>query len=1493
MARLAISKDYFPAYARLPRKAQRKADEFLRKFEQDSTSAALHLEPIKRTLDTQLRSARIGDDYRVILRAPEQGDVFLVLWADHHDEAYRWAVTKQTAVHPATGSLQIFDVTGAAQALTTASPTPEPAPAAPEAALPPALFAAHTDDELFLAGVPRALLPSVRALSSDADLDRLLPHLPPEAGEVLTALAAGISLDDALEEVLGRVAAPTATPAPPAIDVTDVPAALARDTTQRQFRLLADGLDLDAALKHPLDVWRVFLHPRQRRLAFARTKGPTRVLGGAGTGKTVVALHRAAFLVREVFTKPDDRVLFTTFNVNLAHDLRAQLGKLLEPEQLARVEVVNLDAWASSYLRGRGVAVRPAFEKEQRQHFDAAYEVYGVDDVPLDFYRMEWREVIQDQGLRTEDEYVKAVRRSRGVPLPRADRRRLWPVFAAYRDNLEHAGLLEPLDILRRARAALEEAGGPPRYRAVVVDEAQDFAADGLRLLRAIAGPERPDDLFLVGDAHQRIYGRPVALSQCGIQVRGRRSQTLRLNYRTTGAICRWSLAILKDVTVDDLDDGAADRRGYVSLREGPVPDVRGFATALDEESAVVATVQAHLDAGTPAEAICVVARTTGPLRDRLGPALARAGVASVLLEQEEPRLPGIRLATMHRVKGLEFAVVVLAGVSRQDVPYPTPELRSDDPVMAAAALVQERSLLYVAASRARDALHVFHCGAPSPFLLAPAGNAAPAAREPTRVPPSAPAGAVASPPTSPPPARDAVVASAAPARAATPVPLAADPGALQAVLARPLSELHLPTRLANWVHRAGLETLGALARTAPSALLAERNLGRKSIQDARGLIEGMTGRLWEDLVDEAPGDGTLVPGTPDTSTWDGLRRALTDEQRALPLSDLPLAARLVTYATREGLVTLGELADRSRAVLLRAPNLGRATVDALPGVIAGHLRSLDDARSSGAGLLEAFRAALEPLEPMLRIIATRRSGLAGEPVTLQELGDMFGISRERVRQLEAKVCEQLRRQPWAIDARRRVEDAVRDGAVPLLALEQDAWWAGASETPGVVELVVEHVLDVGTHVIELDDAIWLSRHKVGLLHDAFTALLADAQAIAYPVSLGSFEPLIAARGGPFGLRVAAYFRDELHARLQMEEHAPGASGSSGDPRGDARVLAFGDTRQAELLALLRASPVPMHLDEVARQMGGRRRCLLPDEVLHFRRGTIGLRQHFPDFEAWQARLVPDAVRLIERLGPERQWYCGELLDELREEHDIPDWLTAFGLAALIKAEGSLRYLGRLRVALPGSQDAEARVFVHDAVEKLLKDAGEPVLRSELLEKIDQRVGTAGAYGSLVFNRPLFVRVDEDRIGLLSRDVPGGAAAITEAGDHLEAVLARRDRGLSDVHAHDEVVGLSPEHASWSTQLLMSVLRSDGRFRLNQSGAVGLATWESTRVPTRLELVRSALEEAGGRVSVEAVLARIEAHYGVRPSRGALISLAMNVGARVDGDWVIRKVDGA
>jgi superfamily I DNA/RNA helicase/mRNA-degrading endonuclease RelE of RelBE toxin-antitoxin system len=1514
MTRLAVSKDYFAAYAHLPRKAQRKADELLVKFQRDSTSLGIHLEPIHGCVDKQLRSARIGDDYRVILRAPEIGDVFLVLWADHHDEAYRWAATKQTAVHPATGSLQVFDTA------TIEPSSPSIALEAPGAAATQLggeqLFHSFDDETLFLAGVPLVLLPSIRAIRSDSELDAMLPHLPPEAGEVLTGLASGLALDEVLEEVLGRTAVPPAAPTQAPIDTSDVVAALARESTQRQFRLLDGELDLDAALKHPLDAWRVFLHPRQKRIARAHTKGPVRVLGGAGTGKTVVALHRAGFLVTEVFTKPDDRVLFTTFNVNLATDLRLQLGKLLEPDHLARVEVVNIDAWAAAYLRKRGVTVRTAFEDEQREHFQSAYDVYGEDGRTLEFHRAEWREVIQEQGLRTEDEYVFAVRRHRGLPLSRTERRTMWPVFQAYRESLDRDGFLEPIDVLRRARAELEAAGAPPHYRSIVVDEVQDFSAEALKLVRAIAGPERPDDLFLVGDAHQRIYRRPTSLSSCGIQVRGRRSQTLRLNYRTTGAICRWSLGVLDGIDVDDLDEGKADRRGYVSLREGPAPSVQCLSSQMEEEKAIAQLVGDGLGVGWIPEGVCIVARTHRTLTERICPALTKAGIEWVTLEKEEPRRGGVRVATMHRVKGLEFPVVILAGMSKGEVPLQTPELTSDDPLVAELALLREKSLLYVAASRARDELHVFAAGELTPLLSnltkvtatdrakprPPTVRPPPPRTVPPPAAPSVPAASLATNTPEVPPPQPLHAIEAEVEGHTTVLSSATVSSELAALLLTPVDDLDLPTRMLNFATEKGVVTVLDLVRWTQPELMAQRNLGRKTVRVSREAIEDLTGRRWEDLtaldrsavlaaheradaevsdadVADAVSLGTAHPADLSSMPWDALRQALSITDRLARLERIPLPTRARGFATTHGLQTLGELAKISAAELAKADNFGRKTIKELPKVIAEHLtRRRAEERLADEGFVECWLTLLEGLDRIPRIVLTRRSGLVGPVETLKEIGEMLGVSRERIRQIEAAAIEELTLRSWVDVAQRRVDDVVADGGRSLADLENDAWWREATRRPEVTRYLVESVLEANTYIITFDDETWISRHKESVVEEAWLHLRNDASAVALPAPQEAFDALVRPIEVQLGSAFATAFRERLRELTIADESDPG------------RVVAVGGGRIAKAMALLRSSPVPVHASEVEAAIGGRHH--FPDEMIRFGDGRVGLREHIPDFETWQTQLVPAAADIMRRVDPDRQWSCNELLDELRDEHAIPEWLNPFVLAALIKAGSELHYLGRLRVALPGTKDDTDRIYLHELMEEILREAGEPLARDEIVSRIRARIGITDLAINQAITRPEFVRVDLDRIGLVERDVPGGQAAIDEARDEAATLLERRDRGLSIFHVHEEVSRLSAAHEQWTRELTSSILHGDPRFRFSQSGAMGLASWESTRVPTRLELVRSALEEAGDRVSVEAITARVEAHYGEPIGRGFLASIAAKLGASLAGEWIVRKTDG-
>jgi hypothetical protein len=689
------------AYSQLPRKIQKKVREFTGKFRQDPTQSGLNFERVDGARDPKVRSIRIDQAYRAIVVHPPKGDVYLCAWVDHHDDAYRWVRDRLFEVNPRSGTLQVFEV------VEGAAPTPE-APSAPE---PACLFDAIDDEDLLLAGIPMPLLPAVRNVKTEADLDVLVPHLPADAADMLYMFAAGYSLVSALEET------DRSKPEPEKVDVEDFQAALARDESQRSFKIVANEDELEAMLDAPLEQWRIFLHQSQRRLVKSNASGAVRVLGAAGTGKTVTAMHRANHLASSVFTKATDRILVTTFTKNLAIDLKINLRNLCATEAFARLEIVNLHRWADAFMRRQGHTFHIIRnERQRRELMETAMNDVAYDEFPVAFFVEEWDTVVQQQDVDSRDGYLTARRVGRGTRLGRKQRVHVWEVFQRYRELLEENGLYEWQDLIRETRLYLEKQGVTMPYRAIVTDEIQDFTANELKLLRAML-PPGPNDLFLVGDGHQRIYNPATTLKSCGIEIRGR-STRLKVNYRTTQEIQASAVCILEGREIDDLDGGVDTLRGYSSLRSGPAPQLKHFERENDEAAFVLETMQRWIAEGVLPESICLAARTHALLDGRYAPILKSAGIASVEVTTDpegEASQPGVRFATMHRLKGLEFPRVILVGVQDGIVPLTVPE--SGDPISEAEHELRERCLLYVAMTRARDVLVVTGFGVPSSLL--------------------------------------------------------------------------------------------------------------------------------------------------------------------------------------------------------------------------------------------------------------------------------------------------------------------------------------------------------------------------------------------------------------------------------------------------------------------------------------------------------------------------------------------------------------------------------------------------------------------------------------------------------------------------------------------------------------------------------------------------------------------------------------------------------
>ena len=271
--------------------------------------------------DPNFWSVRVSSDIRLTVH--RSGESLLLCYVDHHDKAYMWAERRKLETQPKTGAAQLVEIRETVKEILV--PHYVEAQEASRQSVTPKqiLFSNLSDDQLLSYGVPAEWLNDVRAATEDTLL-ALTDHLPAEASEALLELATGGKPE-------------VATPLPAKTDPFEHPDA------QRRFRTMKDVEELQRALEYPWEKWTVFLHPAQRQWIERDHSGPARVSGSAGTGKTIVALHRAVFLAR---ANPDARVLLTTFSETLANDLRTRLRRLIsnEPRLGERLDVYSLDA---------------------------------------------------------------------------------------------------------------------------------------------------------------------------------------------------------------------------------------------------------------------------------------------------------------------------------------------------------------------------------------------------------------------------------------------------------------------------------------------------------------------------------------------------------------------------------------------------------------------------------------------------------------------------------------------------------------------------------------------------------------------------------------------------------------------------------------------------------------------------------------------------------------------------------------------------------------------------------------------------------------------------------------------------------------------------------------------------------------------------------------------------------------------------------------------
>lgn len=687
---LRIADTFTDSLARLTPDEQKSVKNTAFDLQINPASPGMNFHRLEKPRDKNFFSVRINDDIRLILHRTQSS--LLLCYVDHHDKAYQWAERRKLETHPKTGAAQFVEIRQRIEEVVVPKYV-EPITAeitCPKKQLP--LFPSVTDDELLSYGVP----PDWLALVKDANEDSLLEiveHLPQEAAEALLELATGGKPQPAIASK-------------PGLDPFEHPDAL------RRFRVMTDVDALRQALDYPWDKWTVFLHPAQRQLIEREYTGPARVSGSAGTGKTIVALHRAVFLARKW---PECRVLLATFSEILARALHDRLRRLVssEPHLAERLEVGSLTTVGIRLYTQKFGAPKLLNSEQLFKIVDDVASALPTTKFSTSFLANEWWEIVDTWQLSSWESYRDVRRLGRKTRLSEKLRQTLWAIFAEVNDRVSAGGWISNAGLFTRLAGTFKAERRSP-FDHIVIDESQDITASQLGFLASLAA-SKPEALFFAGDLGQRIFQTPFSWKAVGVDIRGR-SRTLTVNYRTSHQI-RQHADHLLGPEVADVDGVSEIRKGTISVFNGPAPEFNEYADERVEAEEVSKWIAARLAEGVSTNEIGIIVRS-GHEMARAKRALELTGKGCrVLDDQTTSTGTGISICTMHLAKGLEFRSVVVMACDDQIVPLQQRIEEITDEADLEEVYATERHLLYVAITRARDHLLVSSAGAASEFM--------------------------------------------------------------------------------------------------------------------------------------------------------------------------------------------------------------------------------------------------------------------------------------------------------------------------------------------------------------------------------------------------------------------------------------------------------------------------------------------------------------------------------------------------------------------------------------------------------------------------------------------------------------------------------------------------------------------------------------------------------------------------------------------------------
>ncbi|HHV30357.1 3'-5' exonuclease [Acetivibrio mesophilus] len=688
---IAITRSYLRALGNLPKSVQKKAHNFFEKFRENPEAESINYEKINAMRDDKVRTVRIDQKYRAIVLHPPEGNLYLFVHIDNHDEAMNWAKNKVFDVNHYSSALQVvdMDIVDRLRSFNESVESTEQNKTS--------ITDRYSEDELISIGIPKMIIPVLKVVHSAEELVKYVRgYVSDDIFEILEFCVEGLPIN----EIKECFDIEDAKEKPSIFEVIN------KKVNRPYIKVLSNEEEISSILDNPIDFWRVFIHPKQQKIVEGNYSGSFQIKGAAGTGKTVVAMHRAKYLAEHVYNSEDDLILYTTFSKKLAKSVEYNLKNMCDLEVLKRIEVVHLYSWIAKYMKRINVSFDIIDDEDRKTLIGYAIDKAGYNrNYTVQDIIHEIDIVLKYNQITDIESYLKVSRNGAYKKLGRNQRKEVWSIISEYFELLHQMDKQEWWMVFRDLTNIIKK-NFENKYRAVIIDEAQDFGMPEYRLIRSII-KEKENDIFIVGDIRQKIYPTDVNFSKCGINILGNRTRQLLTNYRNTFEITQLADQIISNIEFKDFDETLISNKRANAIIRGDKPFINAYTTKEDEAKFVAEEIRKIVDSGIEYNEIALVSRTNDYLKSIIR-LLDKHGVKSTHLEDlNSIHKNNIYYGTMHSIKGFEFKVIFVVGVNKSLIPLKSQIEKMEFGRQREEFIKLERSLLYVAITRARDRVYI------------------------------------------------------------------------------------------------------------------------------------------------------------------------------------------------------------------------------------------------------------------------------------------------------------------------------------------------------------------------------------------------------------------------------------------------------------------------------------------------------------------------------------------------------------------------------------------------------------------------------------------------------------------------------------------------------------------------------------------------------------------------------------------------------------------